>query len=186
MNPSTKDLVEAARRSTAEDVILLTNNPNVILAANQARSLFGSGLHVVPSRTIPQGIAAMLAYNEEDSLQSNLQAMEEALESVQTIQITTAVRSSSVGGLEISRGQNIALAEDRIVAVGDSPWSVIQEALDKNEVSTGAHLDIFWGGNADEREAMEIAACLETAFPGEVEVHHGGQPFYKYILSVTE
>jgi dihydroxyacetone kinase-like predicted kinase len=128
----------------------------------------------------------MLAYNEEDPLQSNLQAMEEALKSVKTIQIATAVRSSRVGGLEISAGQNIALAEDRVVAVGDSPWSVIQEALHKNKVSTGAHLDIFWGANVDERDAMEIAVSLETDFPGEVEVHSGGQPFYKYILSVTE
>ena len=185
MNPSTQELMEAARLSAGAEVILLPNNSNIILAANQATSLFGPELHVVASTTIPQGIAALLAFNEEEPLPSNLKAMEEALGSVKTIEVTVAVRPTSLEGLDVAKGQHIALADGQIVAAGDSPWEVLHEALKRDGAGRGAHVTLYWGADVDEGDTNDMAARLSTSFPGvEVEVHNGGQPYYQYIVSV--
>ena len=185
MNPSTQELMDAAERSAGAEIRLLPNNPNVILAANQAASLYGPALHVIPSRSIPQGIAALLAFNEDQSLESNLKAMEEALDTVKTIEVTEAVRASNLGGFRVTRGQYIALVEGHMVAAGDSPSSVLEQAVLKSGTSRGNLVTLYWGASLKERDAEKAAERLATLIPGlEVELHEGGQPLYHYIASV--
>ena len=206
MNPSAQELLEAAGSTGAKDVILLPNNPNVILAARQAATIAasspglvneggepGPALHVVPCRTIPQGVAALLAFNPYETLDGNLETMEKAIGTVTTIEVTRAVRPATIGGLTVEDGQFIGLLEDKLVAAGDSAVSVLQSALSKAagpEHSGGgpSHYELitlYWGREVQKAEAEEAAAQLREIIPGvETEVVYGGQPLYHYIVSL--
>ena len=185
MNPSTEELLEGARESGGGEIILLPNNSNVVLSANQAASLYGPSLHVVPSRTIPQGVAALYAFNQELPLEPNLKAMERALGEVKTIEVTSAVRDSTAGGLEVVRGQYIALADHELVAAGDSLETVLETAVSRIVVSPGSCVTLYWGADISEMDATAMVDRLASALPGvEVEMHRGGQPLYQYIVSV--
>ena len=207
MNPSAQELLEAAGSTGAKDVILLPNNPNVILAARQAASIAAStldllkekgeepslALHVVPCRTIPQGVAAILAFNPDETLDVNLEAMEKTIGTVTTIEVTRAVRPATIGGLSVQNGQFISLLDDELVAAGDTAVSVLQEALSK---ATGPEhpgggsshygvLTLYWGEEVQEAEAQEAEAELRKIIPDiQTEVVYGGQPLYHYIVSL--
>ena len=203
MNPSTQELLEAAGNTQAGDVILLPNNPNVIPAARQAASLsethhgaethYGAGtnygettrLHVVPSRSIPQGVAALLAFNGELPLEGNLESMQRALETVKTIEVTKAVRPATVGGVTVREGQHIGLLEGALVAARDSAFSALRQALDACSVGSGQLVTLYWGGDLEESEAVDASVRLRESVPGlEVEVVYGGQPHYHYVASL--
>ena len=184
MNPSTQQLLNAVQW-LGDNVVLLPNNGNVVATANQAAQARGTGLHVVPSKTMVQGIAALLAFNEGASLESNLEAMNEALASVVTVEVTQAVRSTTVSGMPVQAGQYIALRDDELVAVGDTPNAVLLEALLKGDDISGCHVTLYWGADVCETDAMEAASLLTADREDvEVEVHHGGQPFYQYVASL--
>ena len=184
MNPSTQQLLNAVQW-LGDNVVLLPNNGNVVATANQAAQARGTGLHVVPSKTTVQGIAALLAFNEGASLESNLEAMSEALASVITVEVTQAVRSTTVSGMPVQAGQYIALRDDELVAVGDAPNVVLLEALLKGDDISGCHVTLYWGADVCETDAMEAASLLTADREDvEVEVHHGGQPFYQYVASL--
>ena len=194
MNPSTQELLEAARETGARDVIVLPNNRNVIPGARQAATLAsedplrfgGLRLHVVPSRTIPQGVAALLAFNPEGELDSNIDSMNSALAAIKTIEVTRAVRATTIGELEVTEGQHIGLLEGELLAAGDSAMSVLQQVMGNLEaLDAGMLLTLYWGEDIQEAEAREMAGQLGEAFPGpEIELVHGGQPHYPYIVSV--
>ena len=192
MNPSTRDLLEAARRTGAQEVILLPNNSNILPAARQAASITEGPeaqgdmrLHVVESRTIPQCVAALLAFNPEGAVEDNLESMENALASVKTVEVTKAVRPVTLGGLAVDEGQYIGLLEGDLVVAGGSAADVLQEALSKAGPDAGQLVTLYWGCDVREEEATEAAAMLSRSFPGlETEVVYGGQPLYDYIASL--
>ena len=184
MNPSTQQLLNAVKW-LGDNVVLLPNNGNVVATANQAVQAHGPGLHVVPSKTPTQGISALLAFNETEPLERNLEAMNEALGMVVTVEVTQAVRSTSVSGMPVQAGQFIALRDDELVAASDSANAVLVEALLKGDDISGCHVTLYWGADMQEANAMEAARLLTAdGRDVEVEVHYGGQPFYHYIASL--
>ena len=191
MNPSTQELLDAARDTGARDVILLPNNPNIIPAARQAATIAGENpdqnvmLHVIPSRTLPQGVAALLAFNPEGDMESVLRSMEDALDTVKTVEVTTAVRPVTLGELAVQEGQYIGILEGELVIAANSAFLALQQTLLKIGPESGQLVTLYWGGDMDDSQAGEAAEQLREGIPGvEVEVVYGGQPFYHYIASL--
>ena len=185
MNPSTQDLLDAVETLPAEKVILLPNNSNVILAAEQARSLAKKPVAVIPSRTIPQGIAALLAINYQADFETNVSAMTSAMEEVETGEITTATRSATINGLEIAEGQIIGLHDDELKVTGTSVQEVVQALLEEIDPTDREIITLYYGEPVTEDEADSLAELLQQNWPDqEIEVVAGGQHHYHYILSV--
>ena len=192
MNPSSQELLDAAGDTGARDVILLPNNPNIIPAARQA-AVIAEGdpdrnvmLHVIPSRTIPQGVAALLAFNPEGDMEGILASMDDALATVKTVEVTTAVRPVTLGELVVQEGQYIGILEGELVTAADSAFLALQQTLLKIGPESGQLVTLYWGGDMDDVQASDAAAQLRESIPGieEVEVVYGGQPFYHYIASL--
>ncbi len=209
MNPSTQELLDAAISCGVREVILLPNNSNIVPAALQAASIAEQGprsqdslgdgtaghphIRVIPSRTIPQGVAAMLAFNPEGTLDANSASMERAIDTVKTIEVTQAVRPATVGGLGVQIGQYIGLVDGELLVAVDSPVSALRQSVALAMDSSGSQgeclpnevLTIYWGGEIGEEEAREAAALFQESYPElAVELVYGGQPFYHYIASV--
>ena len=186
MNPSTEELYRAVSRIQAEQVIILPNNKNVIMAAGQVQALTETPVTVIPSKTIPQGISALMAYNAEAGIKKNREAMSKAIKSVITGEVTFAVRNSSFNGLEIQEGDIIGLKEGDIICVGKKPSTVLLDLLKKSlKKDDEALITVYYGHDIDGKEAEKLIPEIEEAFPAaEVEVYEGGQPFYYYIVSV--
>lgn len=191
MNPSTGDLLEAARNTGAGHVVILPNNSNIVPAANQAADLAqGSpAITVLPSRTLPQGVAAMLSFNPEGETDSNIEGMEQALGEVQTLEVTQAVRDATVKGIEITMGEYIGLHDGEVVATGDSASETLAVAVSAmlKEQARGSFelVTLYWGEDVSEGEANEAAEIIRQPYPGvDVQVVHGGQPHYHYIASL--
>ena len=184
MNPSTQELLQAIEWVPADQVVLLPNNSNILLAARQARSLSAKRVEIVPTETIPQGVAALLASNQEEELETTLAAMEKARAAVKTGEITRAVRSAQIGGLKIRKGQALGLVEGEPVASGNSIRGVVDNVLSQMGVEEAEVVTIYYGADANPVEAQDIATRIRRRYPQtEVEVIHGGQPHYHYILS---
>ena len=191
MNPSTQELLDAARGTGAKDVILLPNNPNIIPAARQAVTIAEGDpdqnvtLHVIPSRTLPQGVAALLAFNPEGDTERVLRSMDDALATVKTVEVTTAVRPVTLGELAVEEGQYIGILEGELVTAANSAFLALWQTLLKIGPESGQLVTLYWGGDMDGGQAGEAAAQLQESIPGvEVEVVYGGQPFYHYIASL--
>ncbi len=185
MNPSTEEIVHAVEQINAEAVIILPNNKNVIFSAQQAKDLCAKRVEVVATRTIPQGIAAMVGFAEHLSLDENLAAMEQELENVRSGEITFAVRSTKAGEIDIEEQDYIGLAEGKIVTAGRSLTAVGLELLDNLVDEDSSLISIYVGDNQDMQAAEEFKALVEEKFDFcKVELYHGGQPLYFYIMSV--
>ena len=185
MNPSTGDLVEAAQGAPAASVVLLPNNPNIVSTAQQAKSVSEKPVHVVPTTSIPHGVAALLAFNPELDLEANLAQMQEAMAGIRSGEVTTAVRSTSIKGVAAREGQAIALLDGELVAAADSIAEAAQEFFDGTAPASGSLVTLYWGGDAREEEAKDLAAWVSSHFSGvEAELVHGGQPYYHYLVSV--
>lgn len=185
MNPSVREIVEAVDRSPSETVIFLPNNRNIVPAASQAAQVASRRLEVVPTRTIPQGVAAILAFSPQRSLESNIMEMEKAVSSVRTGEVTRAVRPATLGGLTVGEGQAIGLLEGTLVEAGDEPNGVLLALVARAEVADGNLVTLYWGASTSGEEAADAAEQIGAAFPGvEVEVVEGGQPHYHYIVSI--
>ena len=185
MNPSTRDLVGAAQGAPAASVILLPNNPNIVSTARQAVAVSDKPVHVVPTASIPQGVAALLAFNPALDLDANLAKMQEAVGGIRSGEVTTAVRSTSIDGVAVREGQAIALLDGKLVAATDTIAQAVQELLRGVAPTSGSVVTLYWGGDALEEEAKDLAAWVSSQFSGvEVEVVHGGQPHYHYLVSV--
>ncbi len=185
MNPSTEDIVKAIEAVGAERVLILPNNKNIIMAAEQAAEVLGIEAAVVPTKTIPQGMAAILAFNAQATVENNQKNMTSAFEHVKTGQVTFAVRDTSIDGVEIKKDDFMALAEGKIILSNPSR-EVSATSLAKALIDEDAEIvTIIYGEGVSEDEANNFAAFIEEQFEEvEVEVYNGKQPLYPYILSV--
>lgn len=185
MNPSASEILEAIEACTAEEVVVLPNDKNIILAAKQAAEMTEKRVHVLESRSVPQGIAAALANNPEDSFDENVAAMEEAVKSVVTIEVTRAVRATSINGMNVVEGQAIALVDDDLKVAAESIENAAIEALESAAGEGTSLVTLYYGADVDEEAANALADRLGERLPEhEVEVVFGGQPHYHYIISV--
>ncbi|AWB45156.1 hypothetical protein DCC85_13590 [Paenibacillus sp. CAA11] len=187
MNPSTEDFVKAIQSISAQHVFILPNNSNIVLAAQQARELLEEerSVTVIPSKSIPQGIAAAFAFQEDESTDWNESSMLAAVAHVKTGQVTYAVRDTVFDELEIRAGHYIGIADSKIVATEEGLIATCQELLSKM-IQTGEEIvTILTGEEADENDTLLLSGWLKERYPeAEVEIHTGGQPIYYYLFSV--
>jgi uncharacterized protein len=184
MNPSTQELLDAVNSVTADQVIVLPNNKNVILSARQVTSLTNKEVSIVPTNTMPQGIAALLAYNFDADFATNCQAMTEAAKNIQTAEITTAVRSVEISGLHVREGDYIGLINGNLVVAGQDMAHVIDDTLQRMKIDHYEIVTLYYGADVTAPEADETAKRIKNRYSHlEIEVVNGGQPFYAYVLS---
>jgi len=185
MNPSIEDLLNAVRAANADSVIILPNNGNVILTAQHVDALAGEvTVRVVPTRTLPQGITALLALDPGGDLASNCSRMEEAIAGVTTVEVTHAVRDSTADGQEIRAGDVIAVVDDRITQVGTDHLTVVEAVLE-DAPREPELVTVYRGAGVDAEQAEALVGALRRKHPDvEFEVHDGGQDHYPYILSL--
>ena len=184
MNPSTQEILQAIEQVPSKDVIVLPNNSNIILAAQQAKEMAGKQVAVVPTRTLPQGISALLAFNYQTDLDSNVAFMNEACNHVATAEITQAVRSVRVNGLSIEEGEVIGLVDGDLVTAGDSAADVLPVLLERMDVSNAEIITVYYGEDVNEEQAQALAKQVqEVCKDAEIEILDGGQAHYWYIIS---
>ena len=185
MNPSTEELLRAIENTGAEEVILLPNNSNVIMAAQQAQALSSKKVKVVPTKTIPQGIGALLAFNYQADLETNASSMERAAEEIQTGEITVASRDVQINGLDIKEGQIIGLVNGDLTTTASTLEEATCQVLQQMHAEECEILTIYYGESITAEEAEALATMLRDQYPDlEIEVVDGGQPHYPYILSI--
>ena len=185
MNPSTQDILSSFESLPTDKVIILPNNKNIVLAANQARSVTVKQVQVVPSRTIPQGLAAMLALQPDGELEAVAEKMTKALEHVRTGEITVATRSVEIDGVKVETGQVIALLDGTLVASAGSLEHGVLACLEKGNAGEHELVTLFYGENLTHAEANRIADSIRDKYANlEVEVQEGGQPHYQFIISM--
>jgi DAK2 domain fusion protein YloV len=185
MNPSIEELLAAVNSVEAEQVIILPNNSNVILSAQQIPRLTSKQVEVIPTETLPQGIAALMSFNYSADLATNVQSMSAAARRIQTAEITTAVRAVQIDGLRVREGDIIGLINGNLAVAGSSLDGVINDLLQRMHVERYELLTIYYGEGTSETHAQETAARIKQTYSHlEVEVVDGGQPYYTYIFSV--
>lgn len=185
MNPSTDDILHAIEKINADCVFVLPNNKNIILAANQAAELCERDVVVLPTKTVPQGIAAMMAFLPHLDQQKNTEAMTAALEQVKSGQVTYAVRDTSVSGKEIKTGDIIGISEGEICTVAESPDEALFDLVGKMADEDSEVISVYYGEDVSEEQAQAAADRLEELYPDyDVLLQAGGQPLYYYIISV--
>jgi uncharacterized protein len=185
MNPSTEEIVKAIEGINAETVFVLPNNKNIIMTAEQAATVVSQKVIVIPSKTVPQGMAALLAFNPSLSEEQNEKAMTAALARVKTGQVTFAVRDTTIDGVEIEKDDYMGLADNKIIVAEKDKLSVTKQLLDALIDEESEIVTMIYGENATEEEVEEIVSYIEGAYPDvEVEAHDGKQPLYPFIFSV--
>ena len=184
MNPSTEELLAAVNSVDAEQVILLPNNSNVILSAHQVLNLSSKKVYVVPTETMPQGIAALLGFNFEADFETNCKAMTKAAESIQTAEITTATRTVQLDSVRVREGDYIGLVNGDLVIAGQDMEYVIHETLQRMNIERYEIVTLYYGEGVTRQQAEETARSIKEKYSQlEIEVVDGGQPHYAYILS---
>lgn len=185
MNPSADDIAKACDAVPAKDIFVFPNNKNIVLAANQAKALSKRTIHVIPTSNIPQGLAAVLAFNPEDTVDGNLQNMNEALGGVRSGSVTYAVRSTQIGNFDLHEGDIIGMDAKDIVAKGDSVSAVTEQLIDKMMNDDVSCISLYFGNDVKEDEANAIASDITKKYRScDVDVHYGGQPLYYFIVSL--
>ncbi len=185
MNPSTHDLLQAVESVSCEQVIILPNNANIVLAAQQTAVMASRKVAVVPTKTMPQGVAALLAFNYQSDLESNVKTMSDASRTVRTAEITRAVRSVQVNGLSVAEGQVIGLLDGTLATVGAEMDGVALSLLEGLDIEEYEIVTVYYGEDTDKAAAEALAERIGQAFPDvEVEVIEGGQAHYPYILGI--
>jgi len=185
MNPSTKDILQAVQAAPSDNVIILPNNKNIVATANQVQSLTEKKIKVVPTKTIPQGVVALLAFDYEADFKANAEIMEKALTSVKTIEVTRAIRATNINGLTIRKRQPIGLLDDELITAGDTDLDVIKTILAELGMKEAEVVTIYYGEGIEAAEAEKISASIMAQYPKlQVELIKGGQPHYSYIISI--
>ncbi len=184
MNPSTEDILQAIESAPADNVIILPNNKNIIMAAEQAASMTEKTVWVIPSKSVPQGLAALLAFDAESDLKENAAKMNEAITAVRTGEVTKAVRDVSINDQNIVTGDYLGIADGEIVTSGSNLSETVRQLV-KNLITDGEEIvTLYYGEELNEEYAQETANRLQNEFADlEVEVHYGGQPLYQFIIS---
>lgn len=186
MNPSTEDMLNAIDKVNAKTIYIFPNNKNIILAANQARDLTeDKEIIVIPTKTIPQGITALISFVPEKDSAENARGMEEAIAKVKTGQITYAVRDTRIDDKEIHEGDIMGIGDHGMLAVGKKREEVAMDTVEAMMDEDAEVISVYYGVDIPEEEAEELASRLEEAYPDcEVELNMGGQPIYYYVVSV--
>lgn len=185
MNPSTEDLLQACRSVNAESIIILPNNSNIIMAARQVTEFYERRVEIIPTRSVVQGISAMVAFDSEGELNSVIDAMEDTVDNVKYAELTHAVRDSNINGFEIKEGSIIGLIGEEIAAAGTNMNDIIKQLLSRMISDENELITVFYGQDVADDEAMQSVEQIKALFPDcEVETHYGGQPHYDYLLSV--
>jgi DAK2 domain fusion protein YloV len=185
MNPSTQEILAAFENLPTDRIIILPNNKNIILAANQAKDVTVKEVAVVPSRTVPQGLAAMLAHNPDGDLDSVSEKMTRALSEVKTGEITVATRSVEMDGVNVKQGEVIALLDGRLVASAGSVEEGVMSFLKKAAAADHELITLYYGEDFSQSDANRIVDLVRSAYPSqEIELQDGGQPHYQFIISV--
>ncbi|WP_031514974.1 DAK2 domain-containing protein [Desulfofalx alkaliphila] len=184
MNPSTEEILQAIEKAPSQNIIVLPNNKNIVLAAKQAALMTEKSVEVVNTVSIPQGLTALLSLNPEGTLEENADRMQEALKLVRTGEVTTAVRNVSINGQAIKEGNIIGLADEQIVAFGNDTYLVLKQLMEKLTSGGEELITLYYGEDQNGESARQTAEMLQRDFPNlEFEVHYGGQPLYPYIIS---
>nr|WP_251030800.1 DAK2 domain-containing protein [Exiguobacterium sp. s140] len=185
MNPSTEDIVKAIESAHAEHVFIFPNNSNIIMAAEQAASVAPCGVSVIPTKTVPQGLAAAIAFNPEADVEMNEQAMKAAAATVKSGQVTYAVRDTSIDGVEIKKDEHMAIAEKKIVSSSPSSLEAAKRLVDALIDADDEIVTILTGEGSSESDVEALTSYIESVNDEiEIEVHDGKQPLYSYIFSV--
>jgi len=186
MNPSTEDMLNAIAKINADNIFILPNNKNIILAAEQAmRMTKDKNIIVLPSKNVPQGIAALIGFVPEDDVDVNTENMKEEMTRVKTGQVTYAVRDTSLNGVEIKQGNIMGIGDSGILSVGeeiaDTAFAMVEAMIDEDSEL----ISIYYGEEIAEDAANGLADRIMEAYPDiDVELHLGGQPVYYYVVSV--
>ena len=186
MNPSTEDVLDAISKVNAETVFVFPNNKNIILAANQAAEIEEEKqVIVIPTKTIPQGISALISFDETATAEANQAGMEDAITAVKSGQVTYAVRDTSIDGKEIKTGDYMGIDDVGIQAVGQDITEVVKDLIGAMADEDSELLSIYYGSDVEEEKANALVEAVQAAYPDfEVEAHAGGQPIYYYVISV--
>ncbi len=187
LNPSASEIIDAAMAAGTTYVIVLPNNRNIVLAATQAAGAETGevSLHVVGTRSMPEGTAAMLGFNPEASVQQNMENMEAARAAVETLEVTQAVRDSIVDSREVAEGQFMALLNNELAALADDATEALLQGLTRSAIGADSIVTLYWGDGATESQTLEAQQAIEESCPGvQVDVVQGGQPHYPYLASV--
>ena len=185
MNPSTQDILSAFENLPTDQVIILPNNKNIILAANSAAELTVKNVAVIPSRTIPEGLAAMLRLVPEGDFDAVIAEMTEALDEVQTGEITTAIRDADIDGVHVREGEIIALFNRKLVHSTNNLEAACLGLLEKANAADYELVTLFYGSDVTKQDANQIADTIRIAYPNlDVELQDGGQPHYQFIISI--
>jgi dihydroxyacetone kinase-like predicted kinase len=184
MNPSTQDILEAVNKVPAETVFVLPNNKNIIMAAEQVDALTPKKVVVIPSTTVPQGITAMLSFNPDGTEEENVEALTEALSTVETMQITYAARNSDFDGYDIHEGDYLALYGKSLFGTSKD-IKVLLKALAKKVATEGKeYITIYYGEDVKEKHAQKAADIFAEVCPdADINLLYGGQPVYYYLIS---
>ena len=186
MNPSTEDMLNAIDKVNAENVFIFPNNSNIILAANQAQSIVeDKNIIVIPTKTIPQGISALIAYSEEASPEENTEAMTEEIANIKSGSVTYAVRDTEIDDKTIKQGDIMGIGDKTILSVGQNIQDVTKDMIEQLAGDDAELISIYYGSDVTEEDANALAKAVEAVYPDvDVEVNYGGQPIYYYILYV--
>jgi hypothetical protein len=185
MNPSTKDIYTAVEEAPSDKVIILPNNKNIILTAEQIKPLTKKTIEIIPTETIPQGVAALLAFDYEANMQTNAEKMKQARGSVKTIEICRAVRATQINGLKIKKRQIISLLDNELVTAGNNTIDVLLSTLAKVNLKKNEILTLYYGADTQPADAEKTASTIRNKYPHlQVEIIKGNQPHYNYIVSI--
>ena len=185
MNPSVRDLMDAIDRTSADTVYVLPNNKNIVPAAKQAAEQSPNSVHVVETVSIPQGIAALFGFSPEAEADENAESMEEARQEVKTGEITRAARDATIEGVDVQQGQFLALLDGTPRAAGDDLNPVLVDLLSHADLQPGGLVTLYWGEMLSSADAESASQALQAVYDDlDVDVHHGGQPHYEFIISI--
>lgn len=186
MNPSTEDMLTAIEHVNADHIFILPNNKNIVMAANQAATLVeDKEIIVIPTKTIPQGITALVNFIPDYSAEENKETMISEMETVKTGQVTYAVRDTEIDGKTIKQDDYMGIGDKSILSVGRDLQATTLEMIDEMVDDDSAIVSIYFGSEASEEDAEELASIIEERYPDvEVEINNGGQPIYYYVISV--
>jgi dihydroxyacetone kinase-like predicted kinase len=184
MNPSVQELVGAFENLPTDKVIILPNNKNIILAAQNAAKVSVKQIVIIPTRNAPQGFAAMLRLNPEGTLEENEESMKEAIQEVHTGDITVATRSVEIDGVEVEKGEVIALYDGQLVSSAPTIEEAIEKLLEKANMDEVERVTFFYGEDLNQTQANLLADGIREEYPEvEIEIHSGGQPHYQLIIA---
>jgi dihydroxyacetone kinase-like predicted kinase len=185
MNPSAEDIATVIRSVNARNVVVLPNNGNIILAAQQSAELVDCKVYVVPTRTVPQGISAALAYNPESPAEENTASMAGAMDAVRSGMVTYAIRDSTMDGYEIRKGDVLGISDVGIACVGSDVASVAMDLVKSLTDENSCMISFYWGSDVSREDALALRDLVRREIPHcDAEAYDGGQPIYYYIVSV--